>query len=798
MPYPTPRRIVFSAVATLVTFACGRVAEQQGARTGSDFAPCHGDQTSPVRLALGEGSGTFTNVTSVRPATLNVPAHASKSSACGISFRADLCKSAGGHCRHVFVKTSVAWPEHAEGEMHVREVLVAKLDQILGTDLVPRTEGRLVRLANLSDATTSEQIRAATMCARPAATDGSGGAGAAAACDDCIGASVMDWDPSAQPASLEEMKLTPNWLVFAAFLYLAGCAKSGSSFFKRQGAEAGMPSPIWGALAIDNDRCFLSSTAEWDSRMKKALMSATSFERVVFDRDAVRSMASYPTGAALLSRLERLGPAEIVLQLVQRAESDGLASELKAYLKASFVGPTLAARRGSSRCGTHRLAGVCGNILQEFHDRLTKFYAFVREANWSRPLVNQQEAAAHGTQRAREAALKMVEDELKHRDVVCSSTTGKLSMDIGGSARTPPKWESARTGLDTRQLPSHFPNLTVRIDGSDVMLHASLRTNLGTTSVRWMNDRYVLKIGVTKHRLLAARDACVLRLMSGGSSAPRMLCDNALAEGALLTEHAGRPLTIHNIPRDYRKQAEAILEDMSSRGIAHHDLFKADASSAFKVEFLVDSVGKMRVVDFGTASVNGSFRCEVGMIDSIFKTSHGPYNASFPEVQDLDVLSVLDAMHRANQSMESYSAAGIVAQVGVCNYDNAFLLLHSQDTIFSLAKLGGFGELGLEQNAVSSHDFEVGRAFRFQSGRSVHPGHSLPNVADVLACVEQCRRHKGCTSVSVSTSRHACFWFARPCTQSFGELHSLGIYNRATDNRTFLTWLDDFATVAVK
>ena len=129
---------------------------------------------------------------------------------------------------------------------------------------------------------------------------------------------------------------------------------------------------------------------------------------------------------------------------------------------------------------------------------------------------------------------------------------------------------------------------------------------------------------------------------------------------------------------------------------------------------------------------------------------------------------------------------------------NAFLLLHSQDTIFSLAKLGGFGELGVEQNAVSSHDFEVDRAFRFQSGRSVHPGHSLPNVADVLACVEQCRRHKGCTSVSVSTSRHACFWFARPCTQSFGELHSLGIYNRATDNRTFLTWLDDFATVAVK
>ena len=289
--------------------------------------------------------------------------------------------------------------------MHVREVLVAKLDQILGTDLVPRTEGRLVRLANLSDATTSEQIRAATMCARPAATDGSGGAGAAAACDDCIGASVMDWDLG--PTGVSGGDETHTELARICSISLPRrLRKVRQQLFKRQGAEAGMPSPIWGALAIDNDRCFLSSTAEWDSRMKKALMSATSFERIVFDRDAVRSMASYPTGAALLSRLERLGPAEIVLQLVQRAESDGLASELKAYLKASFVGPTLAARRGSSRCGTHRLAGVCGNILQEFHDRLTKFYAFVREANWSRPLVNQQEAAAHGTQRAREAALK--------------------------------------------------------------------------------------------------------------------------------------------------------------------------------------------------------------------------------------------------------------------------------------------------------------------------------------------------------------------------------------------------------
>ena len=45
-------------------------------------------------------------------------------------------------------------------------------------------------------------------------------------------------------------------------------------------------------------------------------------------------------------------------------------------------------------------------------------------------------------------------------------------------------------------------------------------------------------------------------------------------------------------------------------------------------------------------------------------------------------------------------------------------------------------------------------------GRHVHPGHELPVVADVRACVAHCLSHPNCSTVSVSTSRHSCFWFS--------------------------------------
>ena len=108
-----------------------------------------------------------------------------------------------------------------------------------------------------------------------------------------------------------------------------------------------------------------------------------------------------------------------------------------------------------------------------------------------------------------------------------------------------------------------------------------------------------------------------------------------------------------------------------------------------------------------------------------------------------------------------------------------------------------------EQNFVSSHD-----TIEAAPGRYSHPGHVLPALGDVLACVERCRRHVHCSSISISTSRRACFWFAMPCQDHDGELTSLHYFStesmQSNENATALplawgaSWLDDFATVTVR
>ena len=52
----------------------------------------------------------------------------------------------------------------------------------------------------------------------------------------------------------------------------------------------------------------------------------------------------------------------------------------------------------------------------------------------------------------------MVEDELKHRDVVCSSTTGKLSMDIGECSHSPQMGECSRFGYTPVAQPLSKPD----------------------------------------------------------------------------------------------------------------------------------------------------------------------------------------------------------------------------------------------------------------------------------------------------------------------------------------------------
>jgi hypothetical protein len=81
---------------------------------------------------------------------------------------------------------------------------------------------------------------------------------------------------------------------------------------------------------------------------------------------------------------------------------------------------------------------------------------------------------------------------------------------------------------------------------------------VGTTSVRFANARYILKINDDEH--LARREACVLGLLGRRTRrhghVPHLVCSSSRA---LLFETAGVPLQVGNIPPDYRQQMDRIL-----------------------------------------------------------------------------------------------------------------------------------------------------------------------------------------------------------------------------------------------
>ena len=329
---------------------------------------------------------------------------------------------------------------------------------------------------------------------------------------------------------------------------------------------------------------------------------------------------------------------------------------------------------------------------------------------------------------------------------------------------------------------------------------------MGTTSVQFMNDRYVFKSGryplpnvpLEVASSMVDRDACFLQKMREGF-VPRVLCAD---HGSMLTENAGRLLTVHNIPQDYRVQAKAILADMASRGIAHHDIYKFDSSSAFMLEMLVDSAGKLRLVDFGTGTVNGSFQC-----DSHRQVPNKRSSTFFSLVQDNSILTILDSMYAANRSLGSYRSAGISAQVGVCKHSDVVQLLDNTSGLSS--RRGRFvASFTLQQLQVSNHEttfYDDGKP----AVQLIHPGHLMPPLVDVQACVQHCRLQANCTYVSVSSSRQACLWFST----SACEFHAhVGLFSLSLERNTFvngsatvnrkglglvLKWFDDFVTVDV-
>ena len=315
----------------------------------------------------------------------------------------------------------------------------------------------------------------------------------------------------------------------------------------------------------------------------------------------------------------------------------------------------------------------------------------------------------------------------------------------------------------------------------------------GMTSKRFVNPRLVLKVADDAHQ--ARRDACILKILRDSGRVPNLLCSR---EHVTVMENAGEPLTAANLPADYREQAQHILSSLRHAHIAHNDIWKANLNSPslFAVEMTVDAAGKLRLVDFNTASLNGSYSCSAGIRDTAVKDK---FASSFVPSVDEHVLDVLHAMYRSRHVMSTYLQDGLHARHGLCRREavapSAALdpltgtiipppqasRLQSCDaprTPRSNAMMGGFASAGsawsstrvpaagASAQAANLVDFLSQASQQQKNLRLPSAVNVMPSVADVRQCVALCRACPRCHQVSISSLRSACIWFAPRIEQS--------------------------------
>jgi len=275
--------------------------------------------------------------------------------------------------------------------MHVRQILGSALDQTLGTHLVPYTQGWRIRLSDQPNDPLS-RIRDATACTRSPSPPGDRRHPICAESENCIGAAVIDWvsnltgDGLTKKQSLRDAKDTSNWHVFAAFNFIAGCARSYSALFTRPDERKGTtgewsmgdtgsadPKAPRLAVAMDNDRCFLPSTADWSGAGANLMTSAWYAEEM----QPISTLADEPAGAALLTRVACMGPGGVLRALEQILPADTLAANLHAYLHTAFVRPWQPARPTYHEIDASG-AAAANTVLQQLHERLAFFAKLAR------------------------------------------------------------------------------------------------------------------------------------------------------------------------------------------------------------------------------------------------------------------------------------------------------------------------------------------------------------------------------------------------------------------------------------
>jgi predicted Ser/Thr protein kinase len=89
------------------------------------------------------------------------------------------------------------------------------------------------------------------------------------------------------------------------------------------------------------------------------------------------------------------------------------------------------------------------------------------------------------------------------------------------------------------------------------------------------------------------REVYWLKELSNSESIPQLI---DFGSGWIETAYVGEPLRCHNVPSDWKHQAEQILSDLHCAGCSHNDI-KCDNITVFR--------GKMHLIDFGWATIKG-------------------------------------------------------------------------------------------------------------------------------------------------------------------------------------------------
>lgn len=394
-----------------------------------------------------------------------------------------------------------------------------------------------------------------------------------------------------------------------------------------------------------------------------------------------------------------------------------------------------------------------------------------------------------------------------------------MSTTAGATAAQPLISCTADGGVETSASLNVLRTATalrVRLHNEHHLPHEQLlrlgnRSLTGMTSRRFFGEHLVLKVGVDT--ALIRREACVLSILRGSAVVPRLLCANA---HLVLLEKAGEPVTASNIPADYREQAESILATLRDAGVRHNDIWKDDIYTAdlFATELLVDVAGKMRLVDFNTASAPRP-PGNVTMCDADVSSPPMIGGQRYEGTYDPHVLRVLDALYLVNRTLQSYQRAGLAVRHGICQQQSrsraASLYLRGEavretatdaareaarqaeaqlveamkartaseeDALCREARDGMNGEfrsifgqiprlakMGQHNSSEEDKRAPTGAGAQHQATHALFRLPSalnpMPFLSDLQACVARCRAcGSRCRAVSVSSQRSTCTWYA--------------------------------------